>query len=360
MVGAASLIGRVRRLRLGELFALGVSSLLSSAAQADLMDVQVGERGDLMRIALICDGACSVLKVSGTSYRIDNIEKSLEIPLQERSALVRSLQVLRDDNGGVISIVTDRSIASSRVRDCDVGSSKASCIDLNFAPIAVSRRGVTTPTTVSEVDPLPEVAPGNKTARAAPDSAPAPSIAPRNATRNAQATGANGTLAQTAPSTATAPSKKAEVVTPTPASARIEVPAPTTKPTAKKPDQPATKPAQVSPQKSLEKSPPPRPQLRGDRGGSSRVGEVVRQSARPTLREAPNAKVLTFTRYEPLDPSAPTFATVTPLRKGAIEPTLTTLRPGEPKGLPRSRIPRFDQSANVILPSTVRESAFAA
>lgn len=172
--------------------AMGVASAMT-AGQNILKDVQVGEKDSLMRIALVCDDRCSVRSLSDGAFEISDVTSSLEIPLESRSKLARSLKIVPGKSGSVLTIVTDGLIAHAKINDCSIRGGPASCIDLAYYEGAI------------QPDPAPIRAPVNDdrpTAKlAVPEQAPSQKPIPHLAVVKPLATddapAANGASDQT-------------------------------------------------------------------------------------------------------------------------------------------------------------------
>jgi hypothetical protein len=120
--------------------ALAATAMLSALADGEtrsasaLEDVQIGERGRRVRIALICDERCPIEVAAGGGFRLRDVKSSLDVDLSARSALLSWLRVTPDDGGSIVSIGAAAPILSSRIIECASDTGKAPCIDLEFAP----------------------------------------------------------------------------------------------------------------------------------------------------------------------------------------------------------------------------------
>ena len=111
--------------------AMGAGASMS-ASQNALNDVQVGEKGRLMRIALLCSDQCNVTSIAGDAFSIAGVDSDLKIPLAGRSKLANSLRIQPGDNGSILSIDTPNIIARATISECAIRKENAACIDLTF------------------------------------------------------------------------------------------------------------------------------------------------------------------------------------------------------------------------------------
>ncbi len=248
--------------------AIGAAGAVS-ATQNALRDVQVGEEGRLMRIALLCEKPCAVEAAEPASYRIAGVEADLEIPLQGRSALVSALRIEPETGGARLSLVTDRALKSFTVNPCVVRGLGATCLDLEFAPYGVA---------------VPAAA------EAAAPEATAPASDPAQADDAHVENPAGGIYRDDFMAAAADAADAADA--PEAAAAALPAPAP----------EPAR--AAGADQRSAPDAPP--------EASPGAAREPL--PARPALREAPNRDVLTFASLaRPEDEPLPTLAALKPL-----------------------------------------------
>jgi hypothetical protein len=120
--------------------ALAVAASLSALADGEaraasaLEDVQIGERGRRVRIALICDARCAVEAAAGGGFRLRGVDTTLDVDLSARSRLLSWLRVTPADGGSIVSIGAAAPVVASRIIECASDTGKAPCIDLEFAP----------------------------------------------------------------------------------------------------------------------------------------------------------------------------------------------------------------------------------
>ena len=119
----------------------GLGALLpASSAQASpveapgLDDVQIGERGDRTRIALICEDACSLAKRSDSEFLLRGANADLMLELGEHSRNVAGLTAISAGGGSLVKVSLAREIDYADAKTCVVSGRQAACIDLFFKP----------------------------------------------------------------------------------------------------------------------------------------------------------------------------------------------------------------------------------
>ncbi len=98
-----------------------------------LSDVQVGERGKYLRVALICEDDCRIGARANGEYFIPGVKESLNVDLRERSRHASALDFTPADGGTALSIRSKSALVASSIRRCVIDAATASCIDLEFA-----------------------------------------------------------------------------------------------------------------------------------------------------------------------------------------------------------------------------------
>jgi len=143
--------------------ALGAAPCLAagqSMAHNTLQDVQIGESGRLMRIALICSVQRCDVAADGQSFLLNGVNISLEIDLEGRSNLANAIVLAPGENGSRLNIGGPSAPIKSAVRKCVVSDEPAACIDLEFATqmtAAADTRTVAAPDQRAAA-PAPEIA----------------------------------------------------------------------------------------------------------------------------------------------------------------------------------------------------------
>lgn len=99
-----------------------------------LEDVQVGESGNLMRVALICRTDCRVGARAGGAFFLPEIETALDIDLTRRTKNAEALTFRPVAGGSAMEIRAAASVSRASVKPCLIDGLAASCIDLEFTP----------------------------------------------------------------------------------------------------------------------------------------------------------------------------------------------------------------------------------
>ncbi|MFN0025516.1 MAG: hypothetical protein ACKVS5_16615 [Parvularculaceae bacterium] len=128
-------------LPIAALGALGLSAIAAtssapgSGSPRQLDDIQIGERGDVLRVALVCRGRCDVApstEIAG-AFQIKNIEEQLSVDLSGRSAHARRLTLTPNAGGSLVTLETDATLNAAQVTPCKTEGGLAACIDYRFA-----------------------------------------------------------------------------------------------------------------------------------------------------------------------------------------------------------------------------------
>lgn len=179
--------------------AFGLSALAATLPEKQrLDDIQIGEAGAVVRVALICPGKCdvapSVDKATIGSFVLRGIERDLDIDLSGQGGLAERLRLKPIDGGSLLTLVADAGLNSARVIDCETDSGPARCVEFRFdragartvlapppaaTPAAVNaaprpkpaRRPAVSPTTVSAPPPTPPAATPGLRSEAPPENA---------------------------------------------------------------------------------------------------------------------------------------------------------------------------------------------
>lgn len=102
-------------------------------ARNALEDVQIGEAGALLRVALICRRDCAVAARAGGVFYLAGVEADLDVDLAGRSRLARALEFRPVDGGAALTIRADRDVVRASIKPCRIDGGPASCIDLEYA-----------------------------------------------------------------------------------------------------------------------------------------------------------------------------------------------------------------------------------
>jgi hypothetical protein len=125
------------------LVAAGAAAVFAAAAlgaepSSSLEDVQIGERGEMLRVALICSDRCEVVPGDGLDFRINGVAAELDVDLAARSALAERLTIAPASGGSIVHLVSEGRIDEARVITCQSDSGLAPCLEYR---IAASPRG---------------------------------------------------------------------------------------------------------------------------------------------------------------------------------------------------------------------------
>ncbi|MHA7873188.1 MAG: tetratricopeptide repeat protein [Hyphococcus sp.] len=107
---------------------------IDTRARASLEDIQVGERENQTRIALICDAPCYAEKLGACEFLLRGVDASITLDLTRRVRNISALTASPSDAGAVLSISTRGVIEYANTKSCTVGGRAAACIDLFFDP----------------------------------------------------------------------------------------------------------------------------------------------------------------------------------------------------------------------------------
>lgn len=136
-------------------------------------DVQVGEAGNLMRVALICRTDCRVGARAGGGYFLPEIDAAMKIDLKGRTKIAQALSFAPVDGGSMLQIKAASSVSKASIKPCLIDGLAASCIDIEFEKAQAQAAAVDAPRLAPK--PAPDrAAPAETSAQAAP--APAPSL----------------------------------------------------------------------------------------------------------------------------------------------------------------------------------------
>lgn len=154
--------------RLSRLFAIPIAAALfaAPAAGADLRnpgaqaleDVQVGERERQTRIALVCDGPCTVEKRGGGSFFVHGVTADMALDLTARSRNIAGFRIKPDAEGSLLDVNVSRLLEYANVKPCEIANRTATCIDLFFADAEARPAQIATPA-LAAAPPLRESAP---------------------------------------------------------------------------------------------------------------------------------------------------------------------------------------------------------
>lgn len=135
----ATTLMRLRKEERALALAAGAAAVFAVAAIAaepvqKLEDVQIGERGEILRVALICSTRCDVVPGAGVDFRINGVAAELDVDLAKKSALATRLTIAPSNGSSVVRLDTAARINAARVVSCRSDSGLAPCIEYRFEP----------------------------------------------------------------------------------------------------------------------------------------------------------------------------------------------------------------------------------
>ncbi len=115
---------------------LAIAAIVVTATAANggaaLDDVQIGERGALTRIALICSNDCDLENDENGEFLLRGVTSEVDIDLKKRSRYVRSFATIPTKDGSRIKIIASEAVRRVENKSCKIGGRPATCIDLFF------------------------------------------------------------------------------------------------------------------------------------------------------------------------------------------------------------------------------------
>lgn len=114
------------------LFAAANAAVEGSGENA-LQDVQVGEAGRLLRVALICSEDCGVAARAGGAFFLSGVAADLDVDLAGRSVNAREIAIEPTEGGSLMRLRANEEIARASIKPCLIDGLAASCIDIEFA-----------------------------------------------------------------------------------------------------------------------------------------------------------------------------------------------------------------------------------
>lgn len=123
-------------------FAAAIAASIAVAAASggapSLEDVQIGEKGRILRVALICSTRCEIAPDQAEAFRILGVDADLDVDLSARSALASRLTIVSAGAGSVLKIDAKARIDAAKIIDCRSDSGPAPCVEFRFAEKAAA------------------------------------------------------------------------------------------------------------------------------------------------------------------------------------------------------------------------------
>lgn len=124
---------------------LAAPAAFASPGAPGLEDVQVGERALQTRIALICEGACTVEKRGGADFFVRGVVSEMTLDLTKRSRNVSGFSIRPEADGSALHVETRRILEYANAKPCTISGRAAACIDMFFADAEPSQAQLATP-----------------------------------------------------------------------------------------------------------------------------------------------------------------------------------------------------------------------
>lgn len=145
--------------------AFGLSAIAASLPEKQrLEDIQIGEAGAVLRVALLCRGKCDVAPSVDSetigSFVLRGVEEDLDIDLSGRGGLAERLRLKPIAGGSLLTVEADAGLNSARVIDCRTESGPARCVEFRFDR-TIARTATAPPAAVdpATADPTPRPKP---------------------------------------------------------------------------------------------------------------------------------------------------------------------------------------------------------
>lgn len=132
----------------------GPAAAQSSAPRNGVVDVKIGEKNDVMRIALVCRTDCAIGARAGGVFHLPGVASNLAIDLAGRSRNAKSLTFTPVEGGSDLNIASGKALKRAAIRACEIDGAPASCIDLEFVKPG-SREDLRGEPMLAMVKPLP-------------------------------------------------------------------------------------------------------------------------------------------------------------------------------------------------------------
>lgn len=132
-----------------------VDASSSVGALNEIEDVQVGERGKLLRVVVICREECPAGPRASGVFFIPDVAAAFDVDLAGRSRNAERLVFAPVAGGAEMTVRAARGIIAAAVKRCAVEGAAASCIDIEFGASATSAAALPAP------KPRPDVRAGS-------------------------------------------------------------------------------------------------------------------------------------------------------------------------------------------------------
>ncbi len=120
---------------------LTTMSEASDLEAGGLADIQVGERGDQTRIAILCDLDCELEPRGDFEFMLSGAVDDLSLDLSDRTKNISALSLAPRGGGSLLRVSAESALDHSTVKHCTVGGRPAICLDLFFGMQAQTAQG---------------------------------------------------------------------------------------------------------------------------------------------------------------------------------------------------------------------------
>lgn len=108
-----------------------------------LEDVQIGEKDDILRIAVICSSKCGMTPAEDGALLIEDVREELSVDLSGRSRLARWLRIEKTRGGSRLTVEPAAGrILAATIATCRSNSGPAPCVEFRFdqpAPVVATK-----------------------------------------------------------------------------------------------------------------------------------------------------------------------------------------------------------------------------
>lgn len=109
------------------------NAAVEGSGENTLQDVQIGEAGRLLRVALICSTDCGVAARAGGAFFLSGVAADLDVDLSGRSVNAREIVIEPAAGGSVMRLDASQKMSRASIKPCLIDGLAASCIDIEFA-----------------------------------------------------------------------------------------------------------------------------------------------------------------------------------------------------------------------------------
>ncbi len=96
-----------------------------------LQDIQIGESGRFLRVALFCRLGCAISQRRDGFY-LEGLQDQILIDIEDQSVNAQRLTMVPQATGSLLKIQSESSVLRSLVKECKIQKADAVCIDLEY------------------------------------------------------------------------------------------------------------------------------------------------------------------------------------------------------------------------------------